>query len=140
MALSLCACSPDPSDPAYYDCHYDTVNRMPGARQAVAEASRSSPKVTPPTASRRWRKEATPDKRAQWTWSWGTTSGCGDTPAQGIICWHNDVHTTVAGGSFNTFDSPGSPLFFVYHSFIDTLFGLRLDCPIDCFSTPILKC
>jgi len=30
VALALSACSPEPSDPAYYDCQYDTVQQDAG--------------------------------------------------------------------------------------------------------------
>lgn len=32
--------------------------------------------------------------------------------------WHDNVHVTVGGGVFNTFDSPSFPLFFLWHNYV----------------------
>jgi hypothetical protein len=87
------------------------------------------------------------------------TTFCSDTNANwfddgagnGIHPWHNSVHVRVGGssdglghcgslvnpfqnGSFNSLDSPGSPIFYPWHAWIDHLFGLRCDCGNNCFT------
>jgi hypothetical protein len=58
-----------------------------------------------------------------------------DQNLAGFHCWHDCVHANLdtdfgnqIAYPFSTFDSPGKPIFFLWHAWVDRLYGLRLDC------------
>ncbi len=54
--------------------------------------------------------------------------GTQDALAQRLEPWHDTVHNTL-GGSMLTFDSPGAPLFWIWHGYVDQIWQNWLNCP-----------